>query len=227
MALIQVFLVIFAITVVHCANLPDYRSAIEPVKNCTKPGPLCETCSSLVGCVQNADGTWRKNPLAKCDLPSRCVNGVCTTAEEPFCWGTADLDFPCQTVGIFPDPFYCNKFVLCVKEGARLRPFLNECPQGFGFNVETDLCDDELTDGQCPDGALPVPICKQAGQSGAIEGKPAMFYICEQYSQVKKVLYPVMDVCPGAQVYDQYQCADKGGTTPTSTSTDSETTTTW
>ncbi|EFA07893.1 uncharacterized protein LOC660437 [Tribolium castaneum] len=203
MATVRIFLLLSVITL---------GKSLEPVKNCTKPGPFCETCSSLVACVQDSDGSWTKNPLAKCDLPSRCVSGVCTTVEEPFCWGTADLEFPCKSVGAFPDPFYCNKFVLCVKEGARLKPYLNECPPGFGFDIKTDLCDSELGDGQCPE-TLPVPICTQAGQSGALDGKPAMYYICEQYSEVKKVLYPVLDVCPGAQVYEEYQCVDKGGTT--------------
>lgn len=207
--------------------LPNLGNCVfEVVKNCTKPGPFCETCTSLVGCVQQSDGTWTKNPLAKCDAPTKCVGGVCTAKEEPFCWGTADLEFPCKKTGIFPHPFYCNKFVMCVYSASVMKAYLYECPENFRYNVKTDLCDVFLDSGECPEGVLPVPLCETAGQSDAIPEKPAMYYTCEQYSQVKKVLYPVLDLCPGAEIYEKYQCVDTSTTTVTAETTETTPTTT-
>ncbi|XP_044252709.1 uncharacterized protein LOC123003783 [Tribolium madens] len=183
----------------------------ERPKNCTKPGLFCETCSNLVACVQNDDETWTKDTVATCTSPKRCVRGKCTTDFDVFCSGLADLDFPCRKVGIFPHPFYCNKFVLCVKD-YNFRAYLNECEQGFGFNGRTDICDVPLEDGLCPEGVFPVPVCNTWGQSEALPENPAKYYVCEEYSSSTKMLYPVINVCPPGEIYDDFQCSKRFST---------------
>ncbi|XP_971708.2 uncharacterized protein LOC660379 [Tribolium castaneum] len=203
----------------------------ERAKNCTKPGLFCETCSTLVACVQNDDETWTKDTVATCNKPERCVRGECTPDLDCFCSGLADSDFPCRKVGIFPHPFYCNKFVLCVKDYNynNLRAYLNECEYGFGFNTRTDICDVPLGDGLCPEGVFPVPPCQELGQSGALPENPAKYYLCEEYSTSNKMLYPVINVCPPGEIYDDFQCSRKfttsTSTTPTTTPSTSTTTT--
>jgi hypothetical protein len=135
---------------------------------------MCESCTKLVSCVLNTDKSWTKTSIQSCASPQKCVNGACVNDVDPFCDGIAALAFPCQSEGVFPDPFYCNKFVMCVDTGNKvLKPYVSTCPDGYGFNIANDLCDVKLTDGVCPTGKYPVPLCSKAGQSEALAKKPA------------------------------------------------------
>ena len=114
-------------------------------------------------------------------------------------------------MGIFPDPFYCNEFVLCVdKAHGKLVPFVNECGDGYGYNPGTSACDVQLDGGQCTEGQYPVPPCNYIGQSGALDENDSIYYTCEQYSKIKDVLYPVLDRCPHGEVYRDYGCHENG-----------------
>ncbi|RZC39644.1 hypothetical protein BDFB_007923 [Asbolus verrucosus] len=196
----------------------DYRLAlnltVEPAKNCTDVGPFCETCSSLVACMQQGD-VFTKAKIGMCSPPEKCVQGVCTEDPEPFCDGIASLPFVCSTVGIFPDPFYCNKFVLCVADSqGNMKPYLNQCDEGYGYDVATDMCSIKLVNKDCTPGIYPVPLCKEAGQSAALVKKPSVYYLCQQ-RQVKidaketTVLYPMLAECPHGETYDNYACKPK------------------
>jgi hypothetical protein len=70
------------------------------------------------------------------------------------------------------------------------------------------MCDVKLSDGVCPTGKYPVPLCAQPGQNGALPEKPAEYYMCGQYNETKKVLYPVLDVCAGGMAYANYRCGE-------------------
>ncbi|EFA05441.1 peritrophic matrix protein 1-B precursor [Tribolium castaneum] len=203
-----VFLILF-VAFSHASPLIDYRLTLQPPKNCTSAGLLCETCSELVACVENNDHTFRKDHVQTCPSGQKCVKGGCSSDSDPFCDGVADLAFPCKKVGIFPDPFYCNKFVLCVDMGqSRLQAYSSRCEDGLGYNIETGVCDVKLSGG-CKVDEFPVPLCGKAGDSGALEGKPMEYYTCEEYSSGKRVLYPVIDVCPNAETYENYKCVSK------------------
>ena len=178
----------------------------ETPKNCTTSGLFCETCTSLVACMQNGN-TYTKENIQTCDSGEKCINNACTDAEDPICDGIADLAFPCQTVGIFPDPFYCNKFVLCVQVKNTLQAYPNQCEEGLGYNIGTGLCDIILPNGVCPQGDYPVPLCTRISQSDHLENKPQEYYTCKEYSTAKDVLYPFINVCPQAQIYNDYTCA--------------------
>ncbi|KAJ3645668.1 hypothetical protein Zmor_023309 [Zophobas morio] len=203
----------FAVVFLACYCCVTLSSSTP--KKCTQPGLFCETCSSLVACIESANSTFIKEPINTCDSPSSCVGGTCVmNTTDPFCSGLADLKFICRHVGIFPDPFYCNKFVICVDTGSNsLQPYVNECEDGFQYNIFNSLCDIKLVDGECREGIYPVPLCRLHGQSTALAAKPQMYYVCERYSESKDVLYPVQNVCPGGQVYENYVCGKDTFTT--------------
>ncbi|KAJ3645666.1 hypothetical protein Zmor_023307 [Zophobas morio] len=201
-------------TILTCCTsekLIDYRiplaSSCTP-RECISPGPLCETCSSLVACVELANGTYGKHQLATCNSPTHCVHEVCTSDYDPFCAGATELSFPCNQVGSFPDPFYHNRFVLCVDDDSDLKAYSNVCEDGFSFNLANDLCSEVMAHAECPQEPYPVPICHILGQSGALEQKPAMYYICKErtYDSNKSALYPYLYLCPGGQEYKDFMC---------------------
>jgi hypothetical protein len=211
----SVLLTLLFLAVGHAEKVQDYRLALnlsaDAPKDCTSAGLMCESCTKLVSCVLNTDKSWTKTSIQSCASPQKCVNGACVNDVDPFCDGIAALDFPCQSEGVFPDPFYCNKFVMCVNTGTDkgLKPYVSTCPDGYGFNIANDLCDVKLTDGVCPTGKYPVPLCSKAGQSEALAKKPAEYYMCEEYSDAKKVLYPFLNVCEGGVAYSNYKCGKK------------------
>lgn len=192
-------------------------------KNCTTQGLLCETCSSLVDCIKTSDNppTYTKTPIATCPTNEKCSVDTCTTAQDVFCDGTACLPFPCQDVGIYPDPFYCDYFVLCVRESPiKLTAFLNKCEAGYAFDIGTSLCTKELGSAGCSQDPVdfPVPFCNTLGQSGAIAAKPYLYYICEEYSTANRVLYPVLYKCPGSGIFQGNSCVTVAPTVgPTTT----------
>ncbi|XP_063916951.1 uncharacterized protein LOC135132706 [Zophobas morio] len=204
------FAIIGLLASCHAKNLVDYRVALsktcEKPKNCTTSGLFCESCSSLVACIQD-DDTYTKQNVKTCDYGEKCIKNKCTTAQDPFCDGIADLPFPCQAVGIFPDPFYCNKFVLCVQTKDTFKAYPNQCEQGLGYNIGTGLCDIVLPNGVCPDDEYPIPLCTELGHSEALEGKPQEYFICKEYGRSNDVMYPFIDVCSEAKTYDNYICS--------------------
>ncbi|XP_044260987.1 uncharacterized protein LOC123008969 [Tribolium madens] len=205
----QTALLILFVTFCHAIPLVDYRASLmrQPTKNCTSAGLLCETCTDLVACIENNDHTFTKDFVQTCPAGQKCLKGECTNDYDPFCDGVADLAFPCKKVGIFPDPFYCNKYVMCVDLGQnRLQAYLSRCEEGLGYNIATGVCDVKLSGNGCKTDELPVPLCGKAGDSGALKGKPMEYYTCEEYNNVKRVLYPVIDVCPNAETYEDYKC---------------------
>ncbi|XP_063916912.1 uncharacterized protein LOC135132676 [Zophobas morio] len=193
-------------------NPVDYRIPLSTSctpRECTSPGPLCETCTSLVGCVDIGNGTYNKTQLGNCKPPSYCVVDVCDSNPDPFCSGVTELPFECHQVGVFPHQFYHNKFVYCYKDGANFKSILNECEDGYTFNVANDLCSEHAENAECPHAPYPVPLCNRTAQSGAIEKKPAMYYICKErvVNSSKTFLYPDLYLCPGAETYVDFTCS--------------------
>ena len=141
----------------------DYRLALAAEctpRECTSAGPLCESCTSLVACVEDGDtGNYTRNPIETCkgDTPL-CIDGECTAGDDPFCTGLSEVSFVCNQIGVFPDPFYHNKYVFCYKDGSTFKSILNVCDDGFGFNIATDLCSEPVTNAECPYEPYPVPL---------------------------------------------------------------------
>lgn len=208
-----------SIGVLASSHLPDYRSlgacGPVPIKNCTAPGPFCESCSSLVVCLNEGDGKWKKVPAETCTTPNKCIGDICTTAPDPVCDGAACLDFPCFNVGIFPDPFDCRSFVFCVQTATnKLQGFKQQCDDGWGYDITTKTCDKKITDNVCPT-TYPVPLCDEAGKTGSLPEDLSLYFICMQYSSTNKALYPTLHSCDHGDIFVEYGCVDRASTTPT------------
>ncbi|RZC34209.1 peritrophic matrix protein 1-B [Asbolus verrucosus] len=207
-------LLLISVVVANSTQFTDYRLALnltaEEVQECTAPGLFCESCTTVASCTKTGS-TFTKTIVGQCSANEKCVNGACTTASDPICDGIARIEFKCKKVGVFPDPFYCNKYYMCVNDGGTLKRFKNECEEGFGFNIATDLCSIKLINNRCVTGEYPVPLCKKLGESAAVAKKPAEYYTCVQKTvkvngSMKTVLYPELDECPNAKIFSNNEC---------------------
>lgn len=209
----------------YSKNIVDYRLTVasDPVLDCYQKGHFCESCTSLVSCqYEAANNSYSKTSRTSCPKPQKCLNkknsknqveGQCSSDIDPICDNIIQVPFECTTEGIFPDPFYFNKFVMCVKDPG-LKPFSATCPSGYGFNVKTDLCDCKLSpEGQCGEEPYPIPVCQEANEAKAIEGKPALYYTCDTKTTKSgnAVLYPVQRICLGQETYSDYSCSNPNG----------------
>lgn len=193
----------------HSASLIDYRLTLSKVStpiNCTSAGPVCQSCKNVVVCIHNSDNSWTHSSVETCPSGEKCIRGSCTSASDPVCDGVADLDFPCNAEGIFPDPFYCNKYVMCVNVGKKLQAYLTTCEEGLSYNIATGMCDTKLENSVCNGGDYPIPLCEKPGDTGPLRNKTAEYYMCQEYSRKIKYLYPFIDICPHAGQYDNFNC---------------------
>lgn len=168
---------------------------------CTKPGPLCTDCETLVHCVQESNGEFDVIELEKCGEGTTCLTNVCTNAPNPNCL-TTEFKFTCTGNGVFPDPYDCKKYHYCavdhIAAGTAGLTTL-ECEEHFAYDPVTTYCKNKLAD-NCLN--FPVPICAKVGQTGALVNK-SIYYIC-----VRKdgKLYPNLYICPNGKVYENSVC---------------------
>lgn len=223
----------------HCypERVLDYRvtSVQDTLKECPREGPYCESCTSLVICIYDEDNeNYTKTGGGSCPSSYNCLNrktangittGQCLNETDPICDHVDQVPFPCTSAGIFPDPFYFNKYVMCVSISSSLQPYSATCPSGYGFDVKSDLCSCKLNvDGLCGEDLFPIPVCQTVGEAYAVKGKPAMYYICETKTiSSKAVLYPVLYVCEGGETYSNYECSEPNSGESTTTETTSST----
>jgi hypothetical protein len=134
----------------HTQSEPTHQK-LHPAR---RPEPFCENCTSVVICIENNDDSWIRNAIRTCSKSDECINGTCTTAPEPICGGTADLDFVCTKMKL-SNPFFCNNGTWEFGRGR----------DGYGYGAGTSACNVKLDGGQCQEGDYPVPLCNYIGRT--------------------------------------------------------------
>ncbi|KAF5308073.1 hypothetical protein FQR65_LT06448 [Abscondita terminalis] len=143
----------------------DYRLARDtsPSKVCEKittSGYACKNCTALVYCKNGTNGLV-EIPVGLCPSGKICSGGRCITGTRcPF----PNVEYGCNTAGIFPDPSTCLKYHICIKNGETYDHFEVECEGNkdgpkYGFNPEKVACSDVLpASGQCQVNYVPFLV---------------------------------------------------------------------
>lgn len=175
--------------------------------NCTKPGPMCRNCKQAIYCIEGANGEFTEFETETCVLNQTCFNGngTCTTAPNPGCDEVVKIPFPCNSKGMFPDPFNCKVYHICCNLG---KSDENTCDKDYGYDPLTTYCKIPLIESACA--RTPIPACKNAGQVGAVDKNPSIYYICQLKTTTdnKKVLYPMQFLCPNGKHFINNHCED-------------------
>uniref|UniRef100_A0A0A1X1E8 Uncharacterized protein F23F12.8 n=1 Tax=Zeugodacus cucurbitae TaxID=28588 RepID=A0A0A1X1E8_ZEUCU len=179
-------------------------------------GNICESCEQLSTCMRNPSG-WTQIPVNSCDtsrgIYCNSLLGMCSNALGPCHPFAIDGDFPCNSQGIFPDPYNCQKYHLCYIKDDTLQSEPVECYGDTAFNVATGQCTSNLQDNACKTQQFQ---CANAGEIHPWPNSPKFYYICNALSNKDgSILYPSLYLCPDDEVFndDTKQC-QKGSTTP-------------
>jgi len=155
--------IFFALTLVG-TEAQDYAVGIEIASTstdapltCTKTGAQCAAdCSTLMICIAN-----NPTPIdtVVCSSPNQyCVNGACTTKPDSTC--TTGPAFVCTDDAVFPEPSDCTRYRVCDAGESKLL----QCPSGFVFNSQLNVCQKGTTP------------CSKIDCSKATPAKPYIVY---------------------------------------------------
>ncbi|KAL3274140.1 hypothetical protein HHI36_015554 [Cryptolaemus montrouzieri] len=174
------------------------------VKDCTKPGLMCETCSTTVMCVE-INGNYTKTGRMSCPDGYSCFNGTCTKDTNPFC-DYVNMDFPCQYKGNYPHPGDWSKYVVCIPndDGSSFQAFTVDCEPDTGYNALTTYCSKNLS--SIDPASFPVDRCLQPSMTPSVlSDNPSIYYVCGPYGDSNK-LYPYQYTCPSGGTFDNGAC---------------------
>ncbi|XP_077298057.1 uncharacterized protein LOC143919554 [Arctopsyche grandis] len=170
-------------------------------KECENPGFMCDNCSTSAFCIPYPNGDYGKEIIETCPAGSTCLGetGRCTTASNYECDGSSTgYEFYCIQPGVFPDPFSCKKYHICVP--GEYFSYQNECGLGFAYDPLTTLCSIKMVNNSC---TSVIPKCEKPLQSGPVLGNPSIFYMCRpRYINGNMVNLPDFFSCPFNEQYD-------------------------
>ncbi|XP_044759783.1 uncharacterized protein LOC123317359 [Coccinella septempunctata] len=177
---------------------------VAPVKECTKAGMMCESCSTSVMCVKIGNEFQKVNRMT-CATGSSCLGGTCTKEVNPPC-DYATVDFPCQYQGAYPHPGDWSKFVYCIPDATGVfTAYSVNCEPGTGYNAKTTYCSRNLT--TISPTVFPIARCLSPSTTPlAHPDNPSIYYICSQTTGTDK-LYPIQFTCPSGGTFANGECS--------------------
>lgn len=176
---------------------------------CQQEGIICLDCETAARCLF-LDNAWHPVRFELCDTDagSFCnVNeggcsqrvGACNPAGQE---GT----FVCNTMGVFPDPYDCEKYHFCYQNGQNLVSINMVC-ENTAFSPTTGDCLLPLNEMVCNSQQWE---CTQAGDMNAWPGNSNIYYICIADNRNGiRVLYPALYRCSANQVFSEGLCVDR------------------
>lgn len=113
-------------------------------------------------------------------------------------------NFVCTSVGIFPDPYDCQKYHFCQQSGNSFGAINLDCGGQSAYNPTTGQCSMTLTDDVC---RFNQYVCDHVGQKAVWPGNDNIFYICkETVSGNATHLYPTMYRCSAEEIFNGTEC---------------------
>ncbi|KAG8225748.1 hypothetical protein J437_LFUL016103 [Ladona fulva] len=152
---------------------------LTPGIQCTKDGPLCVDCQTLLNCKKSPNG-FNTELIEICDEQSPCdlsTNG-CKTG------GTCRYEpFSCLNVpdGVHPDPYSCREYHVCFQDTTDD----NVCPGLLTFDYIKGSCSNATKPEDCKN----LEVCENKGDILLLEGTSYEF-ICIEETEPYKTLYP-------------------------------------
>ncbi|XP_077298068.1 uncharacterized protein LOC143919562 [Arctopsyche grandis] len=199
---------------IHAATFSISKSSLVESRNeCTQTGFMCDDCTTSAFCIELPNGDFVKEVVESCSTGSTCLaqTGKCTTESNYEC-GVDDIGYQIKChkqSGIFPNPFSCKKFFTCVNipNSDQYDIFHDECATGYAFDPLTTRCTLKVENNECPNS---IPTCQNSSQSGAIEGNPAIYYMCwpRQLVDGSTIYFPELFYCQNNYIYNVTKCID-------------------
>lgn len=181
------------------------------------PGLICYSCSVVATCVRIND-EWQTIPVAECDndegMYCNIRQGGCSDLAGPCNSVGHKQNFVCSSVGIFPDPYDCQKYHFCQQSGNSLGAINVECGGNSAFNPENGQCSLNLNSDVCLEDQYQ---CERVGQQAAWPGNSNIFYVCKlEVTGNTSHLYPALYRCGPEETFNGTICVrgeEAAGTT--------------
>ncbi|XP_055537968.1 uncharacterized protein LOC129725785 [Wyeomyia smithii] len=179
---------------------------------CSGEGFICMTCRTAAQCLF-INGEWRPQPFEDCDedngfycnvLERGCSQnvGACSPGQEG--------SFVCNTEGVFPNPFDCQRYHLCRQEQQNMVSINMVCDT-MAFSAATGDCSLHRNDTIC---TTLQWSCSRAGEMNSWPGNNNIYYLCIVDTQ-SRALYPQLYRCSGDQIFNDGRCMDRQGVSST------------
>ncbi|XP_063709334.1 uncharacterized protein LOC134837872 [Culicoides brevitarsis] len=200
---------------ISCNLLKSLSQVIssDPCVHQPSNGFVCIGCDLLATCVKQHD-KWEAIPVELCDTSAgyscNMIEGSCSNKTGP-CKPINNGAFSCTSAGTFPDPFDCQSYHVCYKNGNQMISIDITCDAGVAFNPFTGDCSLTLNAEVCHKEGF---SCKKAGDMGPWLHNPNFFYICKaDFESGEKIIYPELYKCEPNSSFVKDECVKNGLTT--------------
>lgn len=155
-------------------------------------------------------GIWNSYPIKTCDID----NGFFCNLREGDCSNSTSIcsdvaqTFTCTSEGMFPDPFNCQKYHMCVLFNEVYALESRTCPGITAYSAASGDCSATITDVVCTDVQF---SCENVGDTGAWPGNSNIFYICVH---TNGQYHPQLHRCTPGYYFENGTCVNS---TPTTT----------
>ncbi|XP_065081934.1 uncharacterized protein LOC135704412 [Ochlerotatus camptorhynchus] len=176
---------------------------------CSKEGIICINCKTAAQCIF-VNNAWQPVPFEDCDADAgffcNVNEGGCSQRVGACNPAGQEGNFVCNTMGVFPDPFDCEKYHFCYQNGQNLVSINMVC-ENTAFSPASGDCSLPLNDMVC---TTPQWNCTQAGEMNAWPGNSNIYYLCIADTRNGiRVLYPELFRCSANQVFSEGRCVDR------------------
>lgn len=207
-------------------------------KECTMPGILCD-CDDIKNvyvCIRSGDN-FIKQHVDTCADELTCIanEGGCSDKPNLQC-GFNKFQMECKSDGIFPDPYNCKKYHICVPdieyahakktttttteepeevstpepeeggEDTEYKAYSLECDEGYGYDPTTTFCQVELKNNECESSL--IPACTTFTLPKSFTSNPSYYYMCAK--DVGSDEYqPKVFKCPHGEPFINGTCVSK------------------
>ncbi|XP_055537969.1 uncharacterized protein LOC129725786 [Wyeomyia smithii] len=202
--LVNIFLVTFTCNI-------DGQRILSVTKfqtsTCTGDGIICMTCDIASKCLY-LNGEWRPQPFEKCNDENgfycNVHEGGCSRNVGPCNPAGQEGNFVCNTQGVFPDPFDCQRYHLCYQNQQNLVAINMVC-DSMAFSAATGDCSVQRNDTMCTSLRW---SCSKAGEMNSWPENNNIYYLC--IADIKNgALYPQLYRCSANQIFNEGRCVDR------------------
>ena len=173
----------------------------------------------MVSTCVRVNNEWLTVPVEACSRGEYCnlKEKGCSSNTGPCNPVGHTGNFVCTSLGIFPNPYDCQRYHVCYQSGINLVSLGFACMHETAFSPTTGECSLTVEDGVCNE---PQFKCENSGDKGSWPGNDNIFYICKAVEvNNQRVLFPTLYRCGSNEVFTGQLCERK----PLTISTPAET----
>lgn len=156
-------------------------------------------------------GIWNSYPIKTCEISKgffcNLNEGDCSNSTS-ICSDVAQT-FTCTSEGLFPDPFDCQRYHMCVLFNEVFALESRTCPGVTAYSAASSDCSANILDRICSDAQF---SCESIGDTGAWPGNSNIFYICVH---TNGQYHPQLHRCTPGYFFQNGTCVLSTATTTT------------